>query len=190
MQYPRLEIVSSSIRAESRDYKETTTTTRIRKRRRRRKGGKKGEEDRNGWVGDGEGTMERLFWQDTKRHFICPVVEGQSLLLVMPSSFHRCLSQPLSTFLEQLFHLLFATDAEDRFRRFIPPFTARYLSPVGNLCDARYSFPTLFFLSSPFSFFFFLPFALIMYRATLPLSLSVSAIKGKKHLELFTLLAL
>lgn len=38
--------------------------------------------------------------------------------------------------------------------------------------------------------FFFLPFALIMYRATLPLSLSVSAIKGKKHLELFTLLAL
>lgn len=158
-QYPRLEIVSSSIRAESRDYKETTTTTtRIRKRRRRRrrrKGGKKGEEDRNGWVGDGEGTMKRLFWQDTKRHFICPVVEGQSLLLVMPSSFHRCLSQPLSTFLEQLFHLLFATDAEDRFRRFIPPFTARYLSPVGNLCDARYSFPTLFFLSSPFSFFFF-----------------------------------
>lgn len=82
-QYPRLEIVSSSIRAESRDYKETTTTTtRIRKRRRRRrrrKGGKKGEEDRNGWVGDGEGTMERLFWQDTKRHFICPVVEGRNL---------------------------------------------------------------------------------------------------------------
>lgn len=62
-------------------------TTKRRRRRRRRgcgggregKGGKKGEEDRNGWVGDGEGTMERLFWQDTKRHFICPVVEGRNL---------------------------------------------------------------------------------------------------------------
>lgn len=142
-----------------------------------------------GWRwGGNDGTAFLARYKET---FYLPRRGGtQSLLLVMPSSFHRCLSQPLSTFLEQLFHLLFATDAEDRFRRFIPPFTARYLSPVGNLCDARYSFPTLFFLSSPFSFFFFLPFALIMYRATLPLSLSVSAIKGKKHLELFTLLAL
>lgn len=78
-----------------------------------------------GWRWGGTAFLARY-----KETFYLPRPRGgtQSLLLVMPSSFHRCLSQPLSTFLEQLFHLLFATDAEDRFRRFIPPFTARCLS--------------------------------------------------------------
>ena len=86
-------------------------------------------------------TMERLFWQDTKRHFICPVAEGRNpscsswrlpsiASVSFPTAFHR--SSPLLQ--EQLFHLLFATDAEgDRSRRFIPPFTARDSLPASHL---------------------------------------------------------
>lgn len=162
MQFPRLEIVSSSIRAESRDYKETTT------RRRRRKGkGGEGEEDRNGWVGDGG---ERLFWQDTKRHFICPVlVEGRNL------SCSSCHLPSIGAFLNRFppSSSNYSTYSLQLTRRIV--FAALFLhlqrdaSPAGNLCDARYSFYVVFFPFSPFSFLFFLlclPFALIMYRAT------------------------
>lgn len=84
-------------------------------------------------------TMEWLFWQDTKRHFICPVAEGRNpscsswrlpsiASVSFPTAFHR--RSPLLQ--EQLFHLLF--DAEgDRSRRFIPPFTARDSLPASHL---------------------------------------------------------
>lgn len=123
-----------------------------------------------GWRwGGNDGTAFLARYKET---FYLPRRGGtQSLLLVMPSSFHRCLSQPLSTFLEQLFHLLFATDAEDRFRRFIPPFTARYLSRC-ETSVTRDIPSTLFFLSFPFSFFSSIRSNYV--SRDLPLSLNVS----------------
>ena len=194
MQFPRLEIMSSSIRAESRDYKETTTTTTTttRRRRRRRKGGEK-KEKRIGMDGL---AMGRERWNGFSGKIQRDILFAPSWRDAISLARHAIFlpSVPFST----AFHLPRATVpltlCNWRGGSFSPLYSSIYSEiPLPLETSVTRDIPsTLFFLSFPF--FFFSSIRSNYVSRDLPLSLSVSggrAIKGKrKHLELFTPLAL
>lgn len=122
VQFPRLGIVSKRTRIRPRIV--TTKTKTLAKKKEKR-----GWVQR--WVGyDGGKTMGQLSWQDTKRHFICPVAEGRNPSCSswrLPSigvSFY-CFSLSSSRRAAVPFTLC-NWRGGDRFRRFIPPFTASF----------------------------------------------------------------
>lgn len=120
-QYPRLEIVSSSIRAESRDYKETTTTTTTRMwRRKRRKGGGKKEKrigmdglamGRERWNGfSGKIQRDILFapsWRDNLSCSSCHLPSIGAFLNRFPPSSSNCSTYSLQLTRRIVFAALF-----------------------------------------------------------------------------------